>query len=515
MILPGWLEPLLDADTMRATDEWAIQTRGIPASALMERAGAELTRVVVAVAATATAADPAGPVAVVCGRGNNGGDGLVVARKLRDAGREVDVWLSADPGELSRDATRQLAQLPGASPRDLQPEALKGASIVVDALLGTGFRGDLSPRVAAAITAINEAGRPVVSADVPSGVDASTGEVREAAVQATATVAFHRGKPGLWIAPGKAHAGVVHVVDIGIPSVAPFEASTGLIDDDVLLELPHRSAVSTKFTSGRVVVVGGSRGLTGAPALAALAAQRAGAGYVTVAAPASLEAAFAARLLEAMFAPLGDHDGRLHADAVDAALDRCEPAGAVVLGPGLGRDPGTAKLVRRLAKRISAPLVLDADGLNAFAGRLDGALSDRGAATVLTPHAGELARLLDTTSVEVGRRRLHSAREAARRAQAVVVCKGDDTLVASPDGRVAISPGDAPGLATAGTGDVLAGVIGALLARGLPAETAASAGVAIHRRAGRLAARPHGPDGVIASDVITALPAAQSPRPSL
>ena len=273
--------------------------------------------------------------------------------------------------------------------------------------------------------------------------------------------------------------------------------------------MPRRGAASTKFSSGNVVIVGGASGLTGAPCMSALAAMRAGAGYVTVAAPAPLELAIAVRLLEAMFRGLPDEDGGLAPHATEAALAAAERADAVVLGPGLGRRPGSQALARELAGRIEVPLVIDADGLNAFAGRLAD-LRDRPAATILTPHAGELGRLLEIESAAVERRRLHHARAAAAAAQAVVVLKGDDTIVAEPSGRVAISPGGAPALATAGTGDVLSGVTGTLLAKRLPAAHAAAAAVCAHLRAGRLAAAPHGPEGVIASDVIGALPAALS-----
>ena len=289
----------------------------------------------------------------------------------------------------------------------------------------------------------------------------------------------------------------------------PGEVAAGLISDGVLAAMPRRGPASTKFSSGNVVIVGGSRGLTGAPSMSALAAIRAGAGYVTVAAPASLELAFAVRLLEAMFAPLPEDGGMLAPDALEPALAAMRRAGAVVLGPGLGRTPGTRELARALAQRIEQPLVIDADGLNALAGRLE-ELRDRRAPTLLTPHAGELGRLLELDSGAIERARLRHARAAAERAQAIVVLKGDDTMVADPSGRVAISPGGAPALATAGTGDVLAGVAGAMLAKGMPAEHAACAAVHVHLRAGRLAAAPHGPDAVIASDVIAALPAALS-----
>ena len=256
--------------------------------------------------------------------------------------------------------------------------------------------------------------------------------------------------------------------------------------------------------------MGGSSGLTGAPTMAAMAAMRAGAGYVTVAAPASLEIAFSVRLLEAMTAGLPEEGGALTPAAVEPALGRLERADAAVLGPGLGRAAGAQAFARAILTRVEAPLVVDADGLNALAEGFPGELPRRTAPTVLTPHAGELGRLLGVPSAEVGRRRLAHARAAAEQAGAIVVLKGDDTLIAAPDGTVAVSRGGAPALATAGTGDVLSGVAGAMLAKRMEPFTAACAAVQLHLRAGQLAASAHGPDGVIASDVVAALPASLS-----
>jgi NAD(P)H-hydrate epimerase len=354
----------------------------------------------------------------------------------------------------------------------------------------------------------------VVSIDVPSGVDASTGVVAGRAVCASVTVTFHAAKPGLWIHPGKAHAGAVETIDIGIPRGAPQAASVGLIECSVLDALPRRQATSTKFTSGHVLVVGGSRGLTGAPRMAARASMRAGAGYVTVCVPASLQPIIAAaETPELMTRGLSEEDGSLSAEAAADVLEASERGGALALGPGMGRAAGAAACGRRLAREANVAMVLDADGLNAHAGRL-GDLAARKAQTVLTPHAGELGRLLELDSSEIERERLRHVRMAAERGGAVVVLKGDDTLIAEPSGRVAVSRGGSPALATAGTGDVLTGVVAALLAQGLDGFTAAAAGVWLHAEAGRHAARLLGAvDSVIATDVIAALPAARSSEP--
>jgi ADP-dependent NAD(P)H-hydrate dehydratase / NAD(P)H-hydrate epimerase len=507
--LPDWLTGLLDAEQMRAVDRWAIEERGMGSLDLMERAGAGVARVLERVA-------PDGPVAVVCGKGNNGGDGLVVARLLREGARRVTVVCVAPLGDFTGDARVNLERLVGEAPLELAEDrqgardALGEAAVIVDALLGTGFQGEARGMVGEAIEAMNAATAPVVSVDVPSGVDVSTGVASGAAVRAVATATFHAGKPGLWIAPGKAHAGEVETIDIGIPRGAPGDTTIGLVDPSVLDLLPRRAASSTKFSSGHVLVVGGSLGLTGAPRMAAHAAMRAGAGYVTACVPASLQAILAAAAPpELMTRGLPDDDGGLTPAGVASVLEASERGGALALGPGLGRGAGAFAFARELAREVEVALVLDADGLNAHAGAL-GELTARAAPTVLTPHAGELGRLLEVGSEAVERERLHHVRLAAERAQAVVVLKGDDTLIAEPSGRVAVSPGGAPALATAGSGDVLTGVIAALLAVGLEPFTAAAAGVWLHAEAGREGARGQGAnEGVLASDVIAALPAAR------
>jgi NAD(P)H-hydrate epimerase len=488
--LPDWLEPLPDAELMRATDRWAIEEQGVPSLDLMERAGEGLARLAASVAG-------GGPVVVVCGKGNNGGDGLVVGRILRAQGLDVRVLL-LDP-ELKGDAAANLERVGEWS--DFEPSRLDGAAVVVDAVLGTGFEGEPREPALGAIEAMNACEAPVVAADVPSGVNASTGEVVGAAVRVAATATFHSAKPGLWIEPGKTHAGEVHVVDIGIPRGAPGGAEVGLIREAVLEEIPRRERGSTKFDSGHVLVCGGSPGLTGAPSLAADAAMRAGAGYVTACVPTSLSQIFETRLLEVMTAPL----------EVDEVLERAERGGAMVVGPGMGRLDDAQELARELARRAELPLVLDADGLNAHAERLAD-LRERSGPTVLTPHEGELGRLLGVESATIKARRLHHAREAAQASGATVVLKGDDTLIAEPGGRVAVNPGATAALATAGTGDVLSGVLGAILAKGVEPFTAACAAVHLHARAGIRAAKRVGPEGVIASDVIAALPGAREGR---
>ena len=506
-----WLEPLHDAEGMRAVDAWAIEERGVPSLRLMEAAGE-------AVADAVRDLVPDGPVRVVCGKGNNGGDGLVAARHLAGTGFDVEVLLLWPRAELSPDAAANLERLEA---REREVEAadiaagLAGSGAVVDAIFGTGFAG--APRLPAsnAIAAINGCGAPVVAADIASGVDAATGEAAGDAVAATITVAFHSAKLGHRIAPGKRCAGEVRVADIGIPAGAPSAPAGGEIGPGVLDLPPRRGPDSTKFTSGQVLVVGGSRGLTGAVALAATAAVRAGAGYATAAVPAEVEPILEAKLTEVMTRACPAADGAFAQAAAGTVLEAAERAAAVVLGPGLGRSDEALAVAREVAAEVEAPLVLDADGLNAHAGTLD-ALASRGDATVVTPHAGELGRLLGRSSDEVDAHRLAAAREAAAAARCVVVLKGDDTLVvdgAEPSSPVAVSVVSAPALATAGTGDVLAGTIGALLARGLEPFAAACCAVRANTQAGVVAAaRVGAAESVIASDVIAALPEAFAGR---
>jgi hydroxyethylthiazole kinase-like uncharacterized protein yjeF len=480
--MESWLQPLYDADGIRAVDAWAIEAQGVPSEQLMETAGTALAEAVAGLA-------PQGPVRIVCGKGSNGGDGKIAARRLSAMGFEVeavDLWSEDVPGDLDG--------------------WLAGAGAVVDAIFGTGFAGAPREPAAGAIDAINRCEAPVVACDVASGVDASSGEIEGVAVEADLTVSFHAAKLGQRIAPGKWHTGELRVVPIGIPPGAPSEPAGGTIEPAVLALAPRRGPRSTKFSSGQVTIAGGSRGLTGAVRMSSLAAIRAGAGYATVAVPADLEAVFEAGEPEVMSVGCPGGDGCLAPASAKAVLRAFERAAAGVLGPGMGRDPGTIELAREVVGEIEASLVIDADGLNAFAEHL-GPVAAREGATVLTPHAGELGRLLGRDSEAIAAHRLAAVREAARAAGAVVVLKGDDTIVSDGE-RVAVNAISAPGLATAGSGDVLSGIVAALLARGLEPFAAACAAVLAHARAGRdAAARIGAAESVIAGDVIDSIPA--------
>jgi ADP-dependent NAD(P)H-hydrate dehydratase / NAD(P)H-hydrate epimerase len=496
--MESWLKPLYDAEGMRAVDRWAIEERGVPSLELMEAAGRAVAEAVAELA-------PQGPVRVVCGKGNNGGDGFVAARLLREMGFEVEALMLWPDEELRSDAKANYERFGGSLLEGAPAERLTGSGAVVDAIFGTGFDGAPRDPVASAIRAINACGAPVVACDIASGVDASSGEVGGEAVRADVTVSFHAAKAGHRIAPGKWQTGELRIAPIGIPTGAPEETAVGEIDSAVLDLPPRRGPRSTKFSSGQVTIAGGSRGLTGAVRMASLAAIRAGAGYATVAVPADLEVVFELAQPEAMSVGCPGGDGCLVPASEKTLLRAFERAAAGVLGPGLGRDPGSFELARAVVSKIEAPLVLDADGLNAFAGRL-GEIASREAPTILTPHAGELGRLLERDSAEVDAHRLACAREAAEKAGAVVVLKGDDTIV-TDGARTAVNAISAPALATAGSGDVLSGMTAALLARGLEPFAAACAAVVAHARAGReSAARVGAAESVIATDVIESVP---------
>ena len=432
------LTPLYTADEMRAAEE------GHDVDAMMERAGRAVADAVL------RRYPDARRIAGVCGRGANGGDGRIALRLLAEAGRETS-------------------------------DELDGADVVIDALFGTGFRGAPRDDAASSIERINSSLAPVVAVDLPSGVDASTGEVAGAVVAADVTVTMHARKVGLAIAPGRFHAGDVEVADIGIEAS---ETRNQLVTDRILRLVPRKRAGDTKYSAGSVLVVGGSPGTTGAVCLAAEAAFRADAGYVAVATHAESLPVVEARLLEAVKAPLAE---------VDRLARR---ASAVAVGPGLGRGDDERALVGRLLRELDVPAVVDADAL------FELEPGDWPAPRVLTPHAGELARLLGKESEWVDAHRLEAVQSAVERFGCVVLLKGADTLVAAPGEGVLVSTAGTPALATAGTGDVLTGVVGAFLAKGMDARLAAAAAAYAHGRSAEL-----GPErGLIASDLIEALP---------
>jgi hydroxyethylthiazole kinase-like uncharacterized protein yjeF len=448
------LEPLYTAEEMKRAEA------GHDVDELMARAGR-------AVAEEARRRFPdAVRFVAVCGGGANGGDGRIALEALESAAK---IARSSDEAPI------------------------READVIIDALFGTGFDGEPREDAARTIEAINAAGKPVVAVDLPSGVNASTGEVAGACVQATVTVTMHGPKVGTEVAPGRFQAGEVVVADIGLD---PVETEHKLVTPAILGAVPRRSEEQNKYTAGTVLVVGGSRGLTGAPSLAAEAAFRADAGYVAVAVPDSTLAVFEQRLLEAVKLPCPEDDGLISIRAIEPIAEFASKAGSLALGPGLGRGSGPKEVVRRLLTELDRPAVVDADGLH------DLEPFERDAQTVLTPHEGELARLLGVQSDWVAAHRLEAVKRAAENFHCVCLLKGADTLVAAPGEGVLVVSLGTPALATAGSGDVLTGIVAAFLAKGVDARTAAAAAAA----AQQLASRAIPQSGAVASDVVAALP---------
>ena len=460
-------------------------------------------------------------VTILCGKGNNGGDGFVVARLLHRRKANVRVLAMATVSELSRDAAamyRQLIRIAGKSAvrpyvsNNRTQTLLRTSDLLVDALLGTGLSAEVTGRYREAIDAINETGRPVVAVDLPSGLHADTGTILGRAVQATHTVTFGLPKLGLYQNQGIDLAGLVSIVDIGIPQryVQAVESRTTLITDAfVRAALPVRRLASHKGTFGHAGIIAGSVGKTGAAAMAAQAALRVGAGLVTVAIPSSMNDVLEAKLLEAMTVPMPETKARTFArSAFDRLATFIAARTAIAIGPGLSTHPETVELVQALVKQLDRPAVLDADALNALAGRAS-LLTECKTPPILTPHPGEMARLeIDATPQSVNADRIGTATRFARERGVFVVLKGARTVIARPDGAVAICPTGNPGMATAGTGDVLTGMIVGLLAQGLASWEAACAATYLHGSAGDLAAASTGQAGMIAGDMIAHIPQA-------
>lgn len=496
---------LYTAAEARAVDAHAIETLGIAGLDLMRAAAAATERVV------RGHFPHARRIVVVCGAGNNGGDGYDVARLLHVCGREVRVArVAARPAAGDAATTLADAIVAGVSvgecPDGELADRLADADLVIDALLGTGAAGAPTGAAERAITAVCESGLPVVALDVPSGVDASTGEVPGVAIHAEITVAFHGDKLGLRIAPGRELAGHIVVVPIGIPTQSPVAAAAVGVRDGRAL-LPARSTGGSKYDAGAVLVIGGSVGMAGAPGLVAAAALRAGAGVVTALVPEAIQPTVAGALREAMVRPLPSH-------RPDLEIERyAERARCVVLGPGIGREP-EAEAIVRAALALERPLVVDADALW-WVARDPASMAVRTAPTVITPHAGEAARLLGVDADEIARQRLETVRRLVELTGAVTLLKGADTLVLAPDGRLGVRLSDCAALATAGSGDVLAGIIGACVARGADAWTATIAGAAAHVAAGRAAAATRPGGAIIAGDLIEHLAVLAQPGSTL
>ena len=498
----------LTTTAARAAEERFVAETGVTLAELMERAGST-------VASEVQRRSPSGSIAVVCGAGNNGGDGWVAARELARAGREVAVFTTAAPddlsgiaGEAARSAAAGGVSVIEPDQAPLEADALTGFSVVIDALFGVGFGGEVRPPYESWIRAINASGAHVVAVDVPSGVDASTGRKVSEAVQADVTVTFSAPKTGIILYPGAGLAGDLVVVDIGIPREylgSPGDPEVWEADDYRAL-LPRPAPDVHKNSRGRVLIVAGSGAFPGAAALAAMGAQRMGAGYVTVAVPASVVGVLQSKLTSAVVMGLPENPSQtLALEVTDALLDISREFDAVVLGPGMTLAHGAVHVARELVSALDVPLVVDADGLNALVDTVD-TITDRAAPTVITPHPGELARLLGLTPAEIQADRLLHGRQLTGPGLACVL-KGAHTVVSGARRQVVTLAGN-PGLATAGTGDVLAGMAGALLAQGLEPFEAGALAVYLHAQAGDHASVDLTTLGVVAEDVPTYLPVA-------
>ncbi len=502
------------AREMMEVDRHAIATLGVPGVVLMENAGRACCRHF----ATRFAEAFPGPVLIVAGKGNNGGDGYVMARVLGDLGWQVKTVVLAAEAEIGGDAAvmlqvvRRLEQ-PVAFVRDENElQRIINADppqIIVDAIFGTGLKSAVRGLQAAAIKLINQSAARVFAVDIPSGVDGSSGRVCGSAVAAELTVTFDEAKIGHASQPGAAYAGQLEVVDIGIPQDGrlPREDPVQLLDAAAARTLlPQRSSLGHKGSFGHLLVVAGSPGKTGAASLSGAAATRSGCGLVTVAAPKMLHDIFEVKLTEAMTCPVPDEAGFFSSAAVPEIETLLTGRDALALGPGLGVSEDLKLFVRQLVSGCERPLVIDADALNLLSGQLDCLPRKTAGEIVLTPHPGEMSRLSGISVADIQADRFEVTRAFARELGVVVLLKGVRTIIAAPDGRVNINSSGNDALASGGSGDVLTGLIGGLLAQGLDAFSAASLGAWLHGRAAELVAAECGSAGAIASDLLPQLP---------
>ena len=505
---------ILNAAQMREADRFTIEDIGISSLVLMENAG----RQVVAAIEAAYEARLEGRVAVLCGRGNNGGDGFVVARTLAQRGIDAAVFVVGALTEIRGDARTNLdilgrlgitvVELNDEQTWELHFSEISQCTLIVDAIFGTGLTSGLSGMMETVVADINAAGIPIVSIDLPSGLSADTPHLIGACIDASMTVTLGAPKLPLVLLPGEAHAGDVVIADIGIPQEV-LEALEGahidLLTPEQMRELVEpRAADSHKGDFGRVTLVAGSRGKTGAAHLAAIGALKSGAGLVTIATPTSCFAVVASMAPEYMTEGLPEaKDGTVAHTAVERVLElRSE---VIACGPGLGRGPGVSAFVRGLIDKATVPLVLDADALTALADDPEGLLGREERDVIITPHPGEMARLVGSTVEEVQINRIDVAATYATRHHVYVVLKGHRTLIATPEGHVFINPTGNAGMATGGSGDVLTGMIAAWLAQLLDAEAACRLAVFLHGAAGDLAEGEEGQVAMTATDILAQL----------
>ncbi len=503
------MNPIVTAEKMAEMDRYTIEKLKIPGMVLMENAGRGIFW---------TAMGRLQPnhdrIWIFCGPGNNGGDGYVVARYLINAGKKVRVFVLTSREKISGDALANLKILENIGFKcefiSDCPEEREKPDLIIDAILGTGVKGALRGLFKTIVDFINRQGSSVLAIDIPTGVDADTGQVEGSAVQAEVTATMALKKQGLLFSPGREHAGIITVIDIGLPAFV-FEKKKAdvfeLEKNDILSILPRRAPDTYKNACGTVAVIAGSRGFTGAATLTCQAVLRAGAGLAYLCTPSSLNSVFEGKLTEVITWPFDDAGvGYLHSCFEELIL-RLETVDVIALGPGLGQHSKTGELIIELVSHMEAPMVVDADGLNILAGDSD-LISSYNGPMVLTPHPGELSRLVDKSITEITKNRIQIVKETAQEWQKVLVLKGGPTVIGAPDGRVFINSTGNAGLATGGTGDVLTGTIAALMGQGLDSLSAALTGVYIHGMAGDIAARKHSQRGMIAGDLLASLPQA-------
>jgi NAD(P)H-hydrate epimerase len=500
---------VLTAAQMKEADRRTIEEIGIPALVLMENAGRQVVAAIEAVHSDLIERK----VAVLCGRGNNGGDGFVVARTLMQRGVDVSVFLIGRVAEVRGDARTNLeilgrlgltvVEIADSQAWELHFSEIGDCTLIVDAIFGTGLNAPLTGLMETVVADVNASGIPVVAVDLPSGLSADSHEPLGDSIEAGMTVTLAAPKISLVLPPAETRAGDIVIADIGIPADV-LESLDGprvhLLTRGAMRELVDpRSPDSHKGDYGRVLIVAGSRGKTGAAHLAGVGALRSGAGLVTVATPACCQPIVAAMAPEYMTEPIDERPDGLDVDAVDRVLEIARDV--VAIGPGLGQAPGTREFIRQLVDRATMPVVIDADGLNAFTEDPDRLSGRDGRDVIITPHPGEMARLVGMSTDEVQASRLEIARNFAVAHRVYVVLKGHRTLIATPDEKVFINPTGNAGMATGGTGDVLTGMIAAWLAQLLDAEAACKLAVYLHGMAGDLAEADEGEVAMTAADV--------------
>jgi len=507
---------LVTREEMRELDRRTIEEIGILGLVLMENAGRGTAQII-----KKKFEPEKKKVAIFCGRGNNGGDGLVVARYLKNWGWSVKVYLLSEKEKITGDAKvnlevwlkmgGELKEIISAEDLHSIKEEIERFDLIVDALLGTGLKDEVKGISKEAIQLINALGKPVIALDVPSGIDATSGRVLGVAVKATLTATFGLPKIGLLIHPGLEYTGELFVVDISIPQVLVEEMNLKhtLLDPQELdlSPLKPRPLDTHKMTYGHLLIIAGSVGKTGAAAMAGEAALKMGTGLVTLGVPKSLNPILEVKLTEVMTYPLSDKEGVFSEEALKEVLEILPGKSALAIGPGIGTEGGAKRLTLELLKLSQVPILIDADGINCLVGELE-VLKSKKAPVILTPHPGEMARLLGITSKEVQTQRIELSREFAEKYGVILVLKGSRTVIAEPGGRVFINPTGNPGMASGGTGDILTGMIGGLLAQGMNPLEAAKLGVYLHGLSGDLAKEERGEVCLVATDLLKYLPQA-------